>query len=251
VPNVNDNLVRLPDVARPGPATGPATINRQDRGRFIQISADVAPGAGLGDVMKDIETMFKTDLKLPEGVRPVYVGDSENFQEFGEAMGLALGFSVLFIFLVLASLYESFVTPFTIMLALPLAICGAFYGLYVAHESVNLFAMIGVIMLLGIASKNSILLVDYARQLIEQGMDRSSALVAAGKTRLRPILMTTMALIAGTLPVALGLNEAAKQRTSMGVAIIGGLISSTLRRCSWSPRRSPTSTASASGARGS
>jgi HAE1 family hydrophobic/amphiphilic exporter-1 len=228
VPNINHKLVRLSDVATGKEARGPSNIDRQDRGRFIQISADVAANPGLAKVMEDVNNMFKNEVKLPPGVRFAYVGDSENFTEFAVAMGLAIGFSVLFIFLVLSSLYESFVTPFTIMLALPLAMCGAFFGLYITGESVNLFSMIGVIMLLGVASKNSILLVDYAMQLISQGMDRSSALIQAGKTRLRPILMTTMALIAGTLPVALGLSEAAKQRVSMGIAIVGGLISSTL-----------------------
>jgi hydrophobic/amphiphilic exporter-1 (mainly G- bacteria), HAE1 family len=143
-------------------------------------------------------------------------------------MAVAGGFAVLFVFLVLSSLYESFITPFTIMLALPLAVCGAFYALFLFHESINLFAMLGIIMLLGVASKNSILLVDYANHLITAGKSRADALVLAGRTRLRPILMTSMALIAGTLPVAMGLDEASKSRTSMGIAIIGGLISSTL-----------------------
>ena len=132
------------------------------------------------------------------------------------------------ILLVLSSLYESFVTPVTIMMAMPLAICGAFVALAVSHESLNIFSMIGLVMLLGVAVKNSILLVDYAQQRIAAGMSRNEAIILAGKTRLRPILMTTMALIAGTLPLAMGLNEASKQRTSMGIAIIGGLISSTL-----------------------
>jgi HAE1 family hydrophobic/amphiphilic exporter-1 len=114
------------------------------------------------------------------------------------------------------------------MLALPLAVCGSLIALAVTHQSLNIFSMIGIIMLLGIATKNSILLVDYANQLIQQGKDRATAVITAGKVRLRPILMTTMALIAGTLPVALGLNEASRQRTSMGIAIIGGLVSSTL-----------------------
>jgi HAE1 family hydrophobic/amphiphilic exporter-1 len=228
VPNINRKLVRLGDVATAKPATGPANINRQDRGRFIQITGDIATGAGLGDVLNDVAKMFQTDVKLPPGMRYALIGDSENFAEFAVAMGLAIGFSILFIFLVLSSLYESFVTPLTIMLALPLAMCGAFLALSITNQSINLFSMIGVIMLLGVASKNSILLVDYAKQLIEEGMDRPSALIKAGTTRLRPILMTTMALIAGTLPTALGLNEASKQRTSMGIAIVGGLISSTL-----------------------
>ncbi|MBL7714025.1 MAG: efflux RND transporter permease subunit [Bdellovibrionales bacterium] len=229
VPNINNNLVRLADVTKAVETTGPAKINRMDRGRYIQVSADMNPkGPGMGEVMTDIRKMFETDLKLPQGMRYMFVGQAENFQELAESMALAMGFGVLFIFLVLASLYESFVTPFTIMLALPLAICGSFLALLVTGESLNIFSMIGTIMLLGVATKNSILLVDYANQLVAEGMSRAEALAKSGRTRLRPILMTTMALIAGTLPVALGLNEASKQRTSMGVAIIGGLISSTL-----------------------
>lgn len=228
VPNLNGQLVKLSDASLPIETTGPATINRQDRGRLITISADITPGAGIGDVMNDITSLLENQIKLPDGVRYSFTGQAENFQELGSSMVLALGFGVLFIFLVLASLYESFITPLTIMLALPLAICGSFVALLITHESLNIFSMIGTIMLLGIASKNSILLVDYTHQLMEQGMERSEALIRAGKTRLRPILMTTMALIAGTIPVALGLNEASRQRTSMGVSIIGGLISSTL-----------------------
>lgn len=228
IPNVNMKLVRLNDVASGSTVVGPSAINRQDRGRFIQITADLAPGAGLGDAMQAITATLAKEVELPEGVRYQFVGNSEDFQEFGVSIMTAMGAAVLLIFLVLASLYESFVTPFTIMMALPLAICGAFVGLLVMNESVNLFSMIGVIMLLGVATKNSILLVDQAMQLIRAGEDRAKAMVISGKTRLRPILMTTMALIAGTIPIAMGLNEASRQRTSMGVAIIGGLISSTL-----------------------
>jgi HAE1 family hydrophobic/amphiphilic exporter-1 len=143
-------------------------------------------------------------------------------------MMIAAVLGILFIFLVLASLYESFVTPLTIMLVLPLAICGAFISLFITQKSLDIFSMIGCIMLLGIATKNSILLVDYANQKVQEGHDFATAMILSGRTRLRPILMTTFALIAGMLPVAIGLNEASKQRTSMGVAIIGGLISSTL-----------------------
>jgi HAE1 family hydrophobic/amphiphilic exporter-1 len=228
VPNMNGNLVLLKDVAKGVEAEGPATINRQDRGRLITISADIAPGAGLGDVMADTTRIIEKDIKLPLGMRYAFVGQAENFSELGSSMAIAMGFGVLFIFMVLASLYESFVTPLTIMLALPLAFCGSFVALWSTGASLNIFSMIGIIMLLGVASKNSILLVDYANQLINKGTDRSTALLMAGKARLRPILMTTMALIAGTAPVALGLNEASRQRTSMGIAIIGGLISSTL-----------------------
>jgi HAE1 family hydrophobic/amphiphilic exporter-1 len=228
VPNLNNNLVRLADVTKKVEQTGPSKVNRQDRARYIQIQADMAPGGGMAEVMKDIDQMLTVDMPLPQGMRYAYVGQAENFKELGESMVTALVFGILFIFLVLASLYESFVTPFTIMLALPLAFCGSMVALAITRESLNIFSMIGVIMLLGVAVKNSILLVDYATQLIDGGMDRTNAMIKAGKTRLRPILMTSLALIAGTVPIAVGLNEASKQRTSMGIAIIGGLVSSTL-----------------------
>jgi HAE1 family hydrophobic/amphiphilic exporter-1 len=143
-------------------------------------------------------------------------------------MLIAAGLAILFIFFVLASLYESFITPLAIMLVLPLAICGAFYGLAITQASFDLFSMIGCIMLLGISTKNSIILVDFINQLMDSGKEMNASIMEAGKTRLRPILMTTIALIAGMLPVAIGLNEASIQRTSMGISVIGGLISSTL-----------------------
>jgi HAE1 family hydrophobic/amphiphilic exporter-1 len=228
VPNLNNSIVRLQDVAKPVSTDGPSKITRVDRNRYVQFGADIAPGAGLGDIMTDVTKTFTSDIKLPPGMTFQFVGQAENFKELGESMVFAMGAGILFIFLVLASLYESFVTPFTIMLALPLALCGSMVALFLGNESLNIFSMIGVVMLLGVATKNSILLVDYANQLVQQGWTRDDAITKAGRTRLRPILMTTMALIAGTVPIAIGLNEASKQRTSMGVAIIGGLISSTI-----------------------
>ena len=113
------------------------------------------------------------------------------------------------------------------LLALPLAMTGAFGGLLITGKSIDIFSMIGIIMLLGVVAKNSILVVDYAKKKMDEGVDRTNALIQACKTRLRPILMTSFALIGGTIPIAIGLNEASAQRTSMGVAIIGGVISST------------------------
>lgn len=230
IPNINGYLVNVADVANLVETTGPANINREDRGRYVQINADLASdGPGLGAAINDINKMFtEGELTLPPGVRYEFKGQAENFKELIGNMLLAGALAIIFIYLVLASLYESFVTPLTIMLVIPLAACGAFFGLLVTGKSLDLFSMIGAIMLLGVATKNSILLVDYANKLIRDGKDRSTALIEAGRTRLRPILMTTVALIAGMLPVAIGLNEASKQRTSMGVAIIGGLITSTL-----------------------
>ena len=231
VPNVNGSMVALSTVAKGIEADGPSRVNRQDRTRYVQFNADIAPGGGMGDIMAEMTKAIESDpeLKLPEGMRFAFVGQAENFQELGSSMVVAMGFGALFILLVLASLYESFVTPITIMIALPLAFCGSLVALALTQESLNIFSMIGIIMLLGVATKNSILLVDYTNHLIrEENLDPAQALIRAGRVRLRPILMTTMALIAGTLPVAMGLNEASRQRTSMGVAIIGGLISSTL-----------------------
>lgn len=228
VSNMNGRLVSLESVASPQDHTGPATIFRRDRGRYIQLSADVTPGFGLGDVMQETIKHLDKNLPPPEGVHYEFEGDAEQFQQLMANMALALGLGTLFIYLVLASLYESFLTPLTIMLAMPLAICGSLIALLVTGQTLDIFSMIGCIMLMGIASKNSILLVDLANQLIRDGSDRVSALMEAGKTRLRPILMTTMALIAGMTPIAIGLNEASRQRVSMGIAIIGGLISSTL-----------------------
>jgi len=163
---------------------------------------------GLGDVVNSTKQLFAGELQPPKGIRWVFVGESENMQDMIGSMVMAIGFGILFIFFVLASLYESFVTPFTIMLALPLAMCGAFVALLITGAAFSIFTAMGLIMLLGIACKNSILMVDYTARLIAEGKDRTEAIVEAGKIRLRPILMTSIALIAGMIPVAIGLNEA-------------------------------------------
>jgi HAE1 family hydrophobic/amphiphilic exporter-1 len=229
IPNVNGRQVRLRDVAKPVDALGPAKVTRQDRGRYFSVVADIkADGPGMSAAIDEVNRLMKSEIKLDPDMRYVFVGQAESFQELIGSVVIALVLGILFIYLVLASLYESFVTPFTIMLVLPLAVSGAFAGLVIMHESLSMFSMIGVVMLLGVATKNSILLVDYANQMLAEGMDFASAITKAGVVRLRPILMTSIALIAGMIPIAIGLNEASKQRTGMGVAVIGGVISSTL-----------------------
>lgn len=229
VPNVNHKLVRLKDVADGTPESGPASIERQDRGRYIAITADVAPGVGMSDVTAYVDQLLTTgEQALPSNVRYTWGGDAEMMGDLMVSTLVALIFAVLFIYLILSSLYESFITPITIMLTLPLALSGGFLGLYLANEFLSLFAIFGFFMLLGVAGKNGILMVDFTKQLMDDGYSRSEALVKAGRTRLRPILMTSFALIAGTVPVAIGLNEASKTRTAMGVAIIGGMLLSTL-----------------------
>ncbi len=230
IPNINNRLIPLSSIVKGEETTGPANITRQDRGRYYQIAADISPdGPGMGGAITDINKIFATEVKLSEGMSYKFVGQAENFGELITSMAIASGLGILFIYLVLASLYESFITPFTIMLVLPLALCGAFFALALAPgATLDLFSMIGCIMLMGVATKNSIILVDYTHQQIEKGVAIKEAILMAGKNRLRPILMTSFALIAGFIPIAVGLNEASKQRTSMGIALIGGLVSSTL-----------------------
>ncbi|MBI2387659.1 MAG: efflux RND transporter permease subunit [Elusimicrobia bacterium] len=228
VPNVNGRLVRLSDAARAVSGRSPAAVNRSDRARSVRLGADVAPGgSGLGGAMAEFRSLAAGELKPPPGVAYRFEGQAEDFEELIVNMALAAGLAVFFIFLALASLYESFITPLTIMLVLPLAASGGFLALWLTGQSLDIYSMIGMILLLGIATKNSILLVDRTKQLTARGMPDMEAAIRAGRDRLRPILMTSFALVAGMIPVAVGLNEASAQRTSMGVTAIGGIVSST------------------------
>jgi HAE1 family hydrophobic/amphiphilic exporter-1 len=227
VPNVNNQLVKLKNVSAPLQTTGPSKIFRRNKARYIMITGNLGPNGATGSVTFDAEKILK-DEKLPEGVEYQFLGSTEDMKDLFKNMLIAAVLSIVFIYLVLASLYESTIVPFTIMISLPLAIIGGFVALYITGQSLNMFTMIGFIMLLGLVTKNSILLVDFTQKLMVKGENIEDALVRAGKTRLRPILMTTFALIAGMVPVALGLSEVGKFRKSMGIAIIGGLLSSTI-----------------------
>ena len=229
VPNINNRLIPLRMVAKGLETTGPTEIDRLNRSRYVLISADVAPkGPGMAKAMEDIKTFFKGEGKLPKGYDYVFEGQAKTFGELVSSMLLAAAIGIIFMYLILASLYESFILPFTIMLVIPLALCGAFFALFITRMSLDLFSMIGCIMLLGVSAKNSIILVDYTHQLIDQGIERKTAIIKAGKTRLRPILMTSFALLAGMAPIAFGLSELSSMRQAMGVAVMGGIISSTL-----------------------
>ncbi len=227
VPNQNFNMIPLNRVATAQETKGYSQINRQNKGRFIAISANLGPKGNVGNATTDIENIIANEVKPPLGVSYKFEGQAQDMKDLFNNMAIALGLGIIFIYLVLASLYESFVTPFTILLALPLAISGAFMGLFIFGKSIDLFSIIGLILLMGVVAKNSILLVDYTHQLLKDGMNVNDALIKACRTRLRPILMTSLALIAGTLPIAIGLTELGAQRQSMGVAIIGGVTSST------------------------
>ena len=229
VPNMNGRLVDVKNFAAGKSEVGFAAINRENRGRYISIEADIAPsGPGMGQAIEDINKYFSSgEIKAPDGVTYRFVGQAENFQELASSILIAGLLGIVFIYLVLASLYESTVTPITIMLVIPLAVAGGFFSLWIARSQLDLFSMIGCIMLMGLATKNSIILVDYIQQKLDEGLAIPIAIVEGCKTRLRPILMTSFALMAGMLPVAIGLNEASSQRTSLGIVVIGGVFFST------------------------
>ncbi|MGZ3797927.1 MAG: efflux RND transporter permease subunit [Pseudobdellovibrionaceae bacterium] len=228
VPNSNNNMIPLKRIAKAEETLGYSQINRQNKSRFINLAGNLGPGGSLGDITTAVQKILKEELPPPPGLDFRFQGQAEDFQDLISSMLLAIFLGVLFIYLVLSSLYESFVTPFTILLALPLAMCGALVALLIFGKSIDIFSLIGIVLLLGVVAKNSILLVDYTKQMEQQGFKRNEALLKASRTRLRPILMTSLALIAGMIPIAIGLNEASAMRTSMGIAIIGGLISSTM-----------------------
>jgi HAE1 family hydrophobic/amphiphilic exporter-1 len=165
---------------------------------------------------------------LPPGYRTVFKGDVENLEETKGYVLEALILAVVFIYLILASLFGSFVQPLAIMLALPLSFIGVALALLFTGGTLNVFTMIGIIMLMGLVTKNGILLIDFANQQRERGMVRRDALLSAARIRLRPIIMTTVAMIFGMLPLALAAGEGAEQRAPMGRAVIGGLITSTI-----------------------
>ncbi|WP_372840179.1 efflux RND transporter permease subunit [Phaeovulum sp.] len=220
-------MVRLDQVADIVQSFGPSEITRRDLSRQVLVSANLS-GVTLGDVTPQIQAAMDA-LELPTGYRVSMGGDAEQYAEILAAAGSALILAVIFIYLVLASQFGSFLQPVAIMAALPLALVGVMLGLLVGGSTLNMFSMIGFIMLMGLVVKNAILLVDNANQhMREQGMNLYEALVEAGVTRFRPIIMTTLAMIFGMLPLALNIHEGSGQNAPMAHAVIGGLISSTI-----------------------
>ncbi|PKL16237.1 MAG: AcrB/AcrD/AcrF family protein [Spirochaetae bacterium HGW-Spirochaetae-5] len=228
VPNMHNMMVPLTAIAEFSNTNGKAKISRQDRAYVIVITANLTPDGAVGTAMTSVHKLIKEKYPLPNGVTYSFIGEAESFDELLSGIKVAFILSIIFIFLVLASLYESFITPFTILLAIPPAMTGAILALIISGFTLDMFSMIGMIMLMGLVTKNSILLVDFALIGVRAGQERKKAIIDAGVKRLRPILMTTFAMMAGMLPLALGLGEGAKIKQSMGIAILGGLIISTI-----------------------
>jgi len=219
-------VIPLRQVAQLVPTFSPKVIERFDLQRQVTISANVE-GRPAGDAGSEVTDLTKK-MKLPPGYRFNVGGSTKDMEEsFGYAMA-SLGMAVIFIYLILASQFGSFLQPLAIMASLPLSLIGVFLALLITGSTLNIFSIIGFIMLMGLVTKNAILLVDFANQARREGQPLGAAIAAAGQVRLRPILMTTAAMIFGMLPLAMGLGEGGEGNATMGRAIIGGVITSTM-----------------------
>jgi HAE1 family hydrophobic/amphiphilic exporter-1 len=221
------SMVALSQVAEVHAGVGPQQIERRQLEQQVTIRAGVLPGNAMGDVAKRVQIAIDS-IGLPPGYHAVFTGDVQNLEETKGYVISALGLAVVFIYLILASLFGSFLQPLAIMLALPLSFIGVVLALLVTRGNINVMTMIGIIMLMGLVTKNGILLVDFTNQLRAKGEERSASLLAAGRIRLRPIIMTTVAMIFGMSPLAMAIGAGAEARAPMARAVIGGLITSTL-----------------------
>ena len=225
-PNGLPRMVHIAQIAYIVADVGASQINRRDLNREVQITANVSRRSS-GEVSSDLQKIL-ADTKLPPGYRFVFGGQTKDMAESAAYAGQALLLAVILIYLILASQFGSFLQPIAIMMSLPMSLIGVFLGLLIAGTTLNIFSAIGFIMLMGLVTKNAILLVDFFNQARARGTPVNEALLEAGSIRLRPILMTTLAMVFGMMPLALGLGEGASQRAPMAHAVIGGLISSTL-----------------------
>jgi hydrophobe/amphiphile efflux-1 (HAE1) family protein len=222
----NPIMVPLRQAVQFVPSTSPQVLKRQALERRVAIYAGVE-GRPNGDVSADVQKAIKS-IEMPEGVRIAVGGEAEEMASTLAAAGTALGIAVIFIYLVLASQFGSFLQPIAIMMSLPLSMIGVLVALLVTGSTMNIFSVIGIIMLMGLVTKNAILLVDFTNHGQREGKSQLDAIMAAGQVRLRPILMTTLAMIFGMLPMAIGLGDGGEMQAPMGRAVIGGVITSTL-----------------------
>ena len=219
-------IVRLNQVAHVIESTGPNQINRRDMTREVAITSNVYQRS-VGEVSNDIKAALE-GISFPPGYRYQFGGSTKNMAESFDYAISALMLAIVFIYMILASQFKSFFQPLALMTALPLTLIGVVLALLMFGSTLSMFSVIGVVMLMGLVTKNAILLVDFAIRAREDGMERSAALLMAAKVRLRPILMTTLAMIFGMLPLAFAVSEGSEQRAPMGQAVIGGVITSSL-----------------------
>ncbi len=219
-------MVELNNVVTTTREAGPVEINRLSRRRQIMVLANLTEALPLGDAVAIVES-WNQEIDIPDGYKTEVVGMAEIMIESFSSMNFALLLAIILIYMALASQYESFIHPLTIMLSLPLSIVGALGALYLSGLTLNIFSMIGIIMLMGLVTKNAILLVDFTNQCRREGMDRQAALLKAGPIRFRPIMMTAISTIAAAIPVAFFGGSGAETRAPMAICVIGGMVTST------------------------
>jgi hydrophobic/amphiphilic exporter-1 (mainly G- bacteria), HAE1 family len=216
-------LVELSNVVKIDEGSGPSVINRVDRQRAITIFASLE-GKPLGQAKNELDSI--AGKILPADYLPKYQGMADTMQESFGYLLFALMLGIVMAYMILAAQFESFIHPITVLLSLPLSFVGAFGALFITGKTLNIFSLIGLILLMGLVKKNAILLVDYTNVLRGRGMSKREAILQAGPVRMRPILMTTFAMVFGMLPIALAVGEGAETRAPMGIAVIGGLLTS-------------------------
>ena len=219
-------LIQIEALASTAEGVGPRELNHFNRVRSASITADLAPGFTLGEAIDSLRAIARE--VLPRGSATALAGESRELEESGSALYFAFVLALLVVFMVLASQFESLVHPFTVLLAVPLAVFGALLTLWAFGSTINLYSQIGMILLIGLVTKNSILIVEYTNQLKERGLDTAAAVLEASRIRLRPILMTSVSTIMGALPIALGLGAGSISRRPLGYAIVGGILFSTV-----------------------
>jgi len=221
----NGGLVQLANVVSIQETMAPKELNHYNRMRSATISANLAPGVSLGQALDDLDRISAE--KLPPGAKHEYAGQSLEYKSSSSSLYFMFVLALIFIFLVLAAQFESFIHPFTIILSVPLAVFGALLTLFVFGQSLNIYSQIGLIMLIGLVTKNAILIVEFSNQLRARGQDLYEAVIEAATIRLRPILMTSFSTIFGVLPIAIGLGAGGESRSPLGLAVVGGMFFST------------------------
>ena len=218
----NGEMVSLDNLVSMKERVSPPALYRYNQSYSATISATPAPGVSLGEAIKEMDAI--TASVLPKGFSTALSGQSRDFAESSSSLIFAFIFAIVLIYLVLAAQFESLIDPLIILLTVPMAVTGALLSLWITHQSINVFSEIGIIMLIGLITKNGILIVEFANQRKQEGMNVRDAVLAAAVSRFRPILMTTLAMIFGTLPIALSLGESSGSRTSLGIVVVGGLL---------------------------
>ena len=222
VRNQRGDLVQLDNIVRVEERSSPPQLYHYNRYKAATVSSSVAPGKTIGDGIAEMKRIAK--LTLDDSFSTELTGSSRDFAESSGNTSFAFILALLLVYLILAAQFESFVDPFVIMLTVPLALGGAVFSLWFFNQTLNIFSQIGIIMLIGLVTKNGILIVEFANQLREKGMNKTEAVISAATSRFRPILMTSFATMLGALPIALALGAGSKSRMSMGIVIIGGLL---------------------------